>query len=237
MKQAVILAGGKGTRLRERLNGKPKPLVDVGGRPLLDRQLKILARDGFLDVVILVNHAAEQINEFCAGRSRSQNIRIVNDGEPKGTAGAVLATLGMLESRFLVVYGDTLFDIDLDRFWNAHLSKKSEATLFLHPNDHPHDSDLVDMDHGGVIRGFHPYPHDPDTYLPNLVNAALYVVEKSALLPWVGLTPPLDFAKTLFPLMLKAGSRLSGYHSFEYIKDVGTPKRLDKANLNIFELA
>ena len=228
-RQAVILAGGKGTRLRQRLDGRPKPLVDVDGTPLLGRQLQLLARNGFDSALILVNHAADQIEAFCRETDFGLALTTLDDGEAKGTAGAVLAALDRLAPRFLVLYGDTLLDVDLARMWETHAHGGAAATLFLHPNDHPHDSDLVETDASGDITGFHSYPHPPDALLPNLVNAALYVIERDALTRWRDASPPLDFAKDLFPRMVAAGERLRGYVSFEYIKDIGTPARLDKA--------
>jgi histidinol-phosphate phosphatase family protein len=232
-RQAIILAGGKGTRLKERLGGRPKPLIDVDGTPLLGRQLQLLAGNGFGRVLVLVNHAADQIEAYCAANSFGLDVTTLDDGEPRGTAGAVLAALDQLEERFLVVYGDTLLDIDLDRFWAAHEDGGAEATLFLHPNDHPYDSDLVETDGSGDIVGFHAYPHPDDALLPNLVNAALYVVERAGLERWRSASSPLDFAKDLFPQMLAAGQRLRGYATFEYIKDIGTPARLDKATRHL----
>ncbi|MFZ2154967.1 MAG: HAD-IIIA family hydrolase, partial [Bradyrhizobium sp.] len=102
------------------------------------------------------------------------------------------------------------------------------AALFLHPNDHPQDSDLVATDDDGRITGFHPYPHDSARYYPNLVNAALYWVNRQALAPWRNQGGTFDFAKDLFPAMLRQGLTLRGYSSPEYIKDIGTPSRLDK---------
>ena len=143
--QAVILAGGKGTRLAERLGGRPKPLIDVDGVPLLERQILFLKRRGIEDVVILVNHGADQIASYCAARDNfGITLTQIDDGEPRGTAGAVLACLDRLADRFLVVYGDTLFNIDIDRLLAAHVRTGAVATLFLHPNDHPFNSDLVD---------------------------------------------------------------------------------------------
>jgi histidinol-phosphate phosphatase family protein len=227
--QAVILAGGKGTRLASRLNGKPKPLVDVGGVPLLQRQITALGAQGVDRFVVLVNHAADQIEAFLRDHDDfGLQIEVVDDGEPRGTAGAVLACLERLDDEFLVVYGDTLFNIDIDRFTRFHEGTGAVATLFLHPNDHPHDSDLVEIDRDGHITRFHPYPHPPGALLPNLVNAAFYLARKSALTPYADAAPPLDFAKDLFPRMLADGARLAGYSSFEYIKDLGTPARLDK---------
>ena len=229
MVQAVILAGGKGTRLASRLNGKPKPLVDVDGVPLLKRQIDNLVANGIDDIVLLVNHAADQIETFIAEQDFPCRVTLIDDGDPRGTAGAALACLDRLQDRFVVIYGDTLFDVDIAHMLGVHARTGADGTLLLHPNDHPADSDLVEVSADGWITAFHSYPHPADRYLRNLVNAALYVIEKQSLLGWVERMPKGDFAKDLFPAMLIEGARLHGYVSFEYIKDIGTPARLDKA--------
>ena len=229
MTQAVILAGGKGTRLASRLAGRPKPLVNVEGVPLLQRQIETLAAHGVDDVVLLVNHAADQIEAFVARTDLPARVTLVDDGAPKGTSGATLASLDRLENRFVVVYGDTLFDLDVAHMVSVHDDAGADATLLLHPNDHPADSDLVEIDGDGWITAFHPYPHGPGVNFRNLVNAAFYVVEKEALASWVGRFDVGDFAKNLFPAMLAEGARLKGHVSLEYIKDIGTPQRLDAA--------
>ena len=232
MKQAIILAGGKGTRLQERLNGLPKPLIDICGKPLLERQIESLKSYGFDQILILVNHGADQIIEFCDSKDNwNIDIQCLDDGQPLGTAGAAIQILPKLAGEFLVVYGDTMFDIDLNRFQTFHGEDKSAgATLFLHPNDHPQDSDLVAMDEKCRITGFYPYPHDPKVYLPNLVNAGMYYFRKDALKSWAGGVTALDFGKDIFPDLIKRGVLLRGYNSPEYIKDCGTPKRLDKVS-------
>ncbi len=231
--QAVILAGGKGTRLASRLNGLPKPLVSVGGVPLLQRQLVHLAGQGVAEAVVLVNHEAAQVASFLAGRDFGCRTVLIDDGEPRGTAGAVLACLDRLEPRFLVVYGDTLFDLDIASMLVAHRSAGAAATLLLHPNDHPADSDLVEVDEAGRILAFHRYPHPPDRYLGNLVNAAFYVVERALLDRYRQMPVPADFAGDLFPRAVRDGHLLHGYRSFEYIKDLGTPSRLDKVERHL----
>lgn len=231
--QAIILAGGQGTRLAERLNGLPKPLVDVDGVPLLERQLRALAAAGFNDVLVLVSHRREVIEEFCAGLViPGLDVKVVNDGATaRGTAGAVYDAREWLAERFLVVYGDTLFDIDLDRFWRAHETARArgfEATLFLHPNDHPHDSDLVETQADGRIVAFHAKPHPEGVWLRNLVNAALYVLEKRLVLACPPGPGVVDYGHDLFPEMVRQGRALNGYVTYEYIKDLGTPARLDR---------
>lgn len=230
MRQAIVLAGGKGTRLRERLGGKPKPLVDVDGVPLLARQLKALRMYGVTDVLLLVSHAADQIEHFIADSGfDGLAVTLVHEGEPRGTAGALLAAIDRLAPRFLVIYGDTLFDVDIGRLWDAHVGGGADATLLLHPNDHPFDSDLVELDDAGFVGRIHAAPHPEGAWVPNLVNAAMYVMERESIAFWRDAPPPSDIARDLFPAMLRRGARLLGYRSFEYIKDVGTPARLDKA--------
>lgn len=241
MRQAIILAGGKGTRLAERLHGLPKPLVSIAGQPLLQRQLLLLKDQGIRRVLLLVNHRADAIAAFCREHDDfGLDIAFINDGVPRGTAGAVLAALPQLPEDvddLLVLYGDTLFNVDLGRLFDFHERHDGAATLFLHPNDHPHDSDLVEMDKAGRIMAVHPYPHPEHSEFSNQVNAALYVVSRKALVPWVYFAQEapriIDFAKELFPRMLAAGQHLYGYSSPEYIKDVGTPARLDRAEADI----
>ncbi|QCQ97583.1 HAD-IIIA family hydrolase [Brevundimonas sp. SGAir0440] len=231
--QAVILAGGKGTRLAPRLDGRPKPLVDVCGRPLLARQLEALEAHGVEEVLLLVSHKAEMIAAFVEERENLAHIQLIDDGEGRGTAGALLAVYRRLKERFLVVYGDTLFDIDIHHMVDHHLATGADVTLLLHPNDHPADSDLVEMDGRGWISRFHAYPHPEGSVLGNLVNGAFYVCERDAIESWQDMQAPCDLAKDLFPQMLAAGRRLKGYKSHEYIKDLGTPARLDKAERHL----
>ena len=235
MIQAVILAGGKGTRLAERLRGRPKPLVDVCGVPLLQRQIEHLHGQGIKDFVILVNHAADQIERFLEqSRNFGCKITVIDDGEPREQAGAILDSLEVLEEEFLVVYGDTLLDVDVLRMARAHRPMRM-GRFFCIPMTTLMIRIFVAIDERGWVMGFHPYPHPPGEYLPNLVNAALYILRRNSLRPWRSLSGVVDFGKDLFGLMLKADLRLKAYKSFEYIKDVGTPKRLDKVERHLRE--
>jgi histidinol-phosphate phosphatase family protein len=138
-----------------------------------------------------------------------------------------------MDTRFLVLYGDTYLDVDLRRLWQAHADGGADATLFLHPNDHPHDSDLVELGRDGRVRAIHPYPHPAGADRRNLVNAALYVMERDGLAEHVAAQGIVDIAKHMFPAMLAAGRPLQGHVTPEYIKDIGTPERLDKVERDI----
>ena len=229
MKQLLILAGGTGKRLRERLGDLPKPMIPMGDRSLLEHQIELARKHGFDQIIIFACYRAELIERhFADGGKWGVKISYIVEKEPLGTAGAVLAGHSSLDENFLVLYGDTLVNVDLERIWQRHLSSQADATLLLHPNDHPLDSDLVETDARGWIAAFHNRPHPPDRWFQNLVNAGLYVIRKSALEPWAAEPRTMDFGKDLFPTMLSRGAKLLGYSSPEYIKDVGTPERYDK---------
>lgn len=233
-RQAVILAGGAGTRLRERLGDLPKPMIPIAGRPLLEHQVELCRRHGFTELIFFVHYRADLIERhFGDGTAWGVRIGYVTETQPLGTAGAVLAGLERLADRFLVLYGDTMVNVDLERLWNTHAGAGADATLFLHPNDHPLDSDLVELGADGWVTAFHHRPHPSGVWRQNLVNAALYVLEREPLreagsgLAGAG-SGVLDFGRDIFPAMLVRGRRLLGYNSPEYIKDIGKPERYDR---------
>jgi histidinol-phosphate phosphatase family protein len=229
MRQAVILAGGKGTRLKDRLGDLPKPLIPVGGKPLLEHQIELAKKHGIEDVIVFVCYRPDLIQAALGdGRQWGLSIRYQIEKEPLGTAGAVLSGFDLLAERFLVLYGDTMVNVDLGRIWRTHEQAGGDATLLLHPNDHPLDSDLVEVSDQGWVTAFHNRPHPAGRRYQNLVNAALYVMEKAALRQWSHRTDAMDFGKDLFPAMLRQKGRLFGYNSPEYIKDIGTPERYDR---------
>ena len=228
MKQLVILAGGKGTRLKDRLGDLPKPMIPIAGQPLLEHQIELARAHGFTDVLLFVHYRADLIQQHLGDGSRfGLRLKYIVETEPLGTAGATLAGFDQLAERFAMMYGDTMVNVDLTRLWHAHETSGADATLFLHPNNHPLDSDLVEMDAANWVTAFHNRPHAPEKFFQNLVNAGLYIFERRALEPWRGNTQALDFGKDLFPAMLRRGAKLLGYNSPEFIKDIGTPARYD----------
>ncbi|MDR3702066.1 MAG: HAD-IIIA family hydrolase [Candidatus Sulfopaludibacter sp.] len=231
--QFVILAGGKGTRLRSKLGELPKPMAPIGGRPLLEHQIELARRYGFDEIILLVGHGREAIEAWAGDGSRfGVRIRAIGDGPPRGNAGAVMAALERLDSRFLVVYGDTMLNVDLSRFWSAHAKRGSAVSLLIHPNDHPWDSDLIETDRRDFITAFRAAPGQASWDYRNQVNAGLYIVEREALAGMPRCEGVLDFGTDLLPGLLARGFELFGYRSPEYIKDAGTPERLDAVNVD-----
>src|SRR5665648_96454 len=148
---AFILAGGKGTRFKEiTKNVLPKPMVNIAGKPILQHQIEFLAKCNINKVIISVGYKAEIIKDyFKEGKKFGVSIIYSEESKPLGTAGAFKYAESLFnrerEENILVIYGDIIFDIDLKRMLNFHKRHNGLGTLFVHPNDHPYDSDLLEV--------------------------------------------------------------------------------------------
>ena len=232
--QVAILAGGLGTRLKARTGNLPKPMAPILGRPVLEHQIELCRSHGFTRIALLVHYEHDAISSYF-GDGQRWGVELVYcvEQEARGTAGALRDALEKMDERFLVLYGDTYADVDLCSLSASHAASGAVATLFLHPNDHPDDSDLVEVDAQLRVVALHSYPHPTHEVYANLVNAALYVLERDALAAVIPAASKSDLAKHTFPSMLSAGMHLRAYISPEYIKDMGTPDRLDKVERDI----
>jgi len=233
---ALILAGGKGTRLKELTRDNiPKPLVNIAGKPLLQYQLEFLAKNNVREVIISVGCGAEAIKTcFGDGKKFGLSVTYSEETEPLGTAGAFKYAEPLFNDAkdILVLYGDIIFDIDLARLMNFHQSHGGLGTLLVHPNDHPDDSDLLEVDGSHKINKFIPKPHPPDQVYQNLVNAAIYIL-KPEIASFMESGRKLDFGRDVFPKWVDEGKDLYAYRSSEYVKDVGSPRRYEEVNRDI----
>lgn len=230
--QAVILAGGQGTRLKSVNALVAKPMMPIGAKPLLEHQIELLKSFDIQEIIILVNHLKDSIQGyFKDGHNWGVNISYYEEAVPLGTVGGVKAIESQITGDFLVVYGDVMFSMDLQRLIDFHQGKKSECTLVLHPNDHPYDSDLVDVDQHAKITAFHSKPHSSDQYYRNLVNAGVYVFSKKVF-DYLEKDKKADFGKDIFP-MLVTRLKMFGYNTTEYLKDMGTPDRLEQVTADL----
>ncbi len=229
---AVVLAGGKGSRLKEKTKALPKPMVEVAGKPLLEHSLSWLKREGVEEAWITLNYLPEVVQQhFGEGGGKYPRLHYYVEPQARGSAGALYDIRSSLKETVLVVYGDVYMEVDLKRLHSFHKVKQAEATLVLHPNDHPHDSDLVETDAKDRILNFHAKPRAHGQWLPNLVNAGLYLIEPELCrhIPNEG-TP--DFGRDLFPDWVNR-FKMYGYNTPEYMKDMGTPDRLEKVEKDV----
>lgn len=219
----VILAGGKGTRLG--LTDIPKPMVSIAGKPLLEHQIELAKKYGIDEVFLLCGHLAHVIRDYFGDGSKwGIKIHTVIEPEPLGTAGALHLIKDKLQDRFLMFYGDVVMDFDITSFQKFDAQTDSIASILVHPNNHPYDSDLIEVDKNNNVMSFLPKPHTENLIYRNLVNAAVYILSPR-IIDYIDEGKPSDFGKDVFPKVLASGKSIRAYHSAEYIKDMGTKDR------------
>lgn len=230
--EAVVIAGGRGKRLGKITEKIPKSMVKIGRFSVLEHQIILLKRYGIKEIFILTGHLSEVIENFIRNRKFGIKIRCIKSDPSFGNADRVKLAEKYLTNDFLVLYGDILLDMDIRRLIDFHNKKKGLCTLVLHPNDHPYDSDLAEIDDNKKIIAFHSKPHPPEEYFRNLVNATVYVMTPG-IFKYIETKPgvELDFGKHIFPKVIKR-ENVFGYITPEYLKDMGTPERLKQVKVD-----
>ena len=232
---AVIMAGGKGSRLLSITNDEiPKPMVPVDGKPLLEYQVEKLKTYGIKKIVMIVGHLGEKIvDHFKDGKDFGVEIDYIFEKEPLGTAGAFYYLKDKIDAKdFMLVFGDIFFDMDFDRMEDFHFKNSALTTLLAHPNGHPYDSDLIQTDDTGKVIGFDSKHNVRDYWYDNMVNAGMYIINRK-LLDLVKEPVKTDFEKDILANQVKIGANIYAYHTPEYVKDVGT---VDRINATVEEL-
>lgn len=217
--QAVIMAGGRGTRLAGAFPGLPKPLVPVCGKPVLLWQIEALKAQGVTDITLVTGYLAQQIEDaFGAGEAFGVRLAYYREETPLGTAGALYRL--PLNEDFLLLNGDLIFDFDLPRMLAFHKENGALATLFAHPNNHPSQSTLIETDAEHRVLRFLPKERRSG-YHANLCNAGIQLLSPELLrrFPHTG-TADLD--RDLLRPAIGTG-RVFAYKSYEYARDMGTP--------------
>jgi mannose-1-phosphate guanylyltransferase len=230
--QALILAGGEGTRLRPLTSTVPKPVVPLVDRPFIAFMLDWLGGHGVDDVVMSCGHLGDRVREVLGdGESVGVRLRYMEEPRPLGTGGALKFAEDLLEDRFLMLNGDVLTDIDITAQLRAHERSGAEATLALYPVEDPSAYGLVRLAGDESVTEFVEKPA-PDQIDTNNISAGVYVLEKSVLALLEG-GKAASIERDVFPRLV--GNGLFGHVSQGYWKDIGTPERYLEATFDILE--
>ncbi len=250
--KAVIMAGGKGTRIASVRSDIPKPMIPVLGKPILEWQIECLKKNGISDILIGIGHLGHFIRDYFGdGKKFGVDISYYEEKEPLGTAGFLFKAQG-LDKDFLLLCGDTIFDIDFSRFINFHQEKKALASLMTHPNNHPYDSSLIVTQieypakgSGGMPADTHKVAawlakEDVRLWYKNRVNAGIQIISpellaltKKTLVPRHPENPDkIDLDRDVLKPAVQTG-RIYAYDTTEYIKDMGTPDRLEQVERDL----
>jgi mannose-1-phosphate guanylyltransferase len=230
--QAVILAGGEGTRLRPLTSTVPKPVVPLVDRPFISFMIEWLRQEGVDDVILSCGFLATGMrNVLGDGSSAGVRLRFVEEPDPRGTAGALKFAESMLDERFLMLNGDVLTDISLAGQIAQHERTGAVATLALIGVPDPANYGLVRLNEDASVQAFVEKP-SADSIDTNLISAGAYVLERSIL----ELVPPdrnVSIEREVWPQLVGAG--LYGYASEGYWLDIGSPARYLQGTFDILE--
>lgn len=243
--KTVIMAGGRGTRISSVASDIPKPMIKIEGKPVLEHELECLRDQGFTDIILTVSHLGNIIMDYfgdgsgvspATGKPFGLHIEYYFEKEPLGNAGALFKIKDRLDSDFLLLNADAVFDVDFNRFVAFHKRHGGLVTLFTHPNSHPYDSGLIIADKNGAVEQWLAKEDERPEYYRNRVNAGLHVINPTILehsgidagkvgtVGENGKTIKVDLDRQLLKPLAGTGMMFC-YDSPEYVKDMGTPER------------
>ncbi len=221
--KAMVLAAGRGTRLKPHTDTIPKPMMPVAGRPLLEHIFEQIRAAGIADIVVNLHHRPEVIQNYFRDGGR-HNIRLTYSFEPDllGTAGAVLKLAAEFTETFLVYYGDNYVELDLPDLIRSHRQSKSDATIAVFSCEEPHRSGIVQADDSGRIFNFVEKP-DPEIDVGRLANAGVYVLEPKVI-PVIPAGRAVDFGRDIFPELIRNHFFLQAYPLRAAVYGIDTPE-------------
>ncbi|HBT46868.1 MAG TPA: nucleotidyltransferase [Peptococcaceae bacterium] len=230
--KAIIMAGGEGSRLRPLTCRRPKPLVPVANRPVMEYCLDLLREQGFTEIGVTLQYLPALIQEYFGdGSDFGVHLHYFVETTPLGTAGSVKNASPFLDQTFVVVSGDALTDFDLRQAVSFHLERGALATLVLTQVENPLEYGVVITEADGKIKAFLEKPSWGEVF-SDRVNTGIYILEPEVL-DLIPTDRPFDFSKDLFPLLLKEGKPLFGITLEGYWCDIGNIAQYWQAHQDI----
>jgi dTDP-glucose pyrophosphorylase/histidinol phosphatase-like enzyme len=229
IRQAVILVGGKGTRLGAITRAVPKPMLPIaGGRPFVGYLLEMIERHGYRDIILLAGHLGEALEAAYGGRRIGKAmVRVMREQVPLGTAGALTVAREALDPRFLLMNGDALFDINLRALEQASLRSGATATLALRTVANAARYGRV-IEEDGKVKAF--LEKDSSRPGPGVINGGVYVLKRE-ILDLVG-DLPCSLEQHVFPALVERGE-IAGREFKGYFLDIGLPETLEQGRLEL----
>ena len=217
------MAGGKGTRIAQVNATVPKPMITIEGKPILEYQIETLKKQGYTDIILIVGHMGNVIQKYFGdGSAFGVQISYIVEEQPLGTAGALYFLKDEIQNDFLLLNGDIIFDVDIQKFLEYHCNQRTAATILTHPNSHPYDSGIIIADDKNRVTNWL-HKEDERLWYKNRVNAGLHMFSPRIFESFHE-AKKCDLDRDVLKPLIKEGE-LSVYDSPEYIKDMGTPDR------------
>lgn len=230
--KAIIIAGGKGERLRPLTDEIPKPMIKVGGKPILEHTINLLKKNGVTSIILALCYKPQVIVDyFKDGKEFGVDIKYTfeKSTEPLGTAGAILPAKKLIDESFIVTYADTIRDLDVKKMISSHKKSNCIATINIYKHRGPNFKSMISYDQNNTLTRFDELGEVQD--LKNDVswsNGSFYIFEPK-IFNYINIDRPTDFAKNVFPILLKDKEKINTFPSEGYFIDIGTFETLEQA--------
>ena len=232
--QAVIMAGGFGTRLRPITLSIPKPMAPTANKPMLCHIINLLKKYDFTDLTMMLYYQPEIITDYFGdGKKFDVSIKYLRPDSDLGTAGSVKFAQGNINDTFIVISGDVLTDFDLSKAIEFHRKKKAIATMVLTRVSNPLQFGVVITDEEGKVQRFLEKPSWGEVF-SDTINTGIYILEPEVL-EYIPTDQSFDFSKDLYPLLLKEKKALYGYIAEGYWKDIGNHDEYRLAHYDVLD--
>jgi len=225
----MVLAAGRGTRLKPLTNSIPKPMIPFAGKPLLEHIIKLLAQHGFDELIINLYHLPEVIQDYFGDGSKwNVHISYSLEDELLGTAGAVRKVMNFFDEPFLVYYGDNLTNFDLTNMLRAHQQQQVIASIGLLWMDDPTTRGIIGLDENGLINRFIEKPRPEQVFDDYLINAGTYLLEPE-IFDFIPRDQVSDFSHDIFPALRREDRALYGHRMRGDLLSTDTLERYEYA--------
>ena len=232
--KTVIMAGGKGTRLRPLTSNQPKPMIPIVNVPCMEHIVNLLKRQGFEDILVTLEYMPDAIRGYFGdGSEWDVKMEYSVEEEPLGTAGSVKFAEDSLTERFVIVSGDALTDVDLTKAIAFHEEREAEVTLVLKKVDDPSEFGIVVVEDDGSVTGFQEKPDEEEVF-SYTANTGIYVLEPEVLQD-IPEGQEYDFSEELFPKLLDEGHPVYGYVMGGYWEDIGSIEQYMSAQRDVLD--
>lgn len=224
--QAIVMAGGKGTRMQKQFPNTPKLLIPVLGKPYLDYLVSYLKKYDCRNIIISAGYLGEQVRRYLARKKFDVAIKLSIEKKPLGSGGALNIIKGFFEENFFLLFGDAYTTVNYQKMFAFHKKNRAIVTAVVHESHHPEDSDLVEFDTNGKITKIIKKPHGLSG--KNHFNLGSQYIVGRGIQKYLTTKYPYDFEHDVLTKLLDENLPIYAYNTPETIMDFGTPERLER---------
>lgn len=232
--KAVIVAGGRGERLKPLTDKVPKPMIKVGEKPILEHVIDLLKKNNIKDLIIALCYLPEVITSYFEDGSKfGVNITYTYEDPlmPLGTAGAILPTKAFIDSTFIVTYADIIRDLDVSAMIKHHQEKKSFMTMNIYQHRGSNYKSRIKFNKEKILTKFIELPSSKTLKKGSVWSNGSFYIFEPKVFDFITQNQKSDFAKDIFPKLLSSGKKIYVYPSDGYFIDIGSPEKLKEARL------